>query len=82
MAILALNVDDEPALMGRAIAELKVRVPSVAARDFAYSMLPTMAIPANWLITPGRTQMLTGDDATLEQWLAVTTEAIEKAAKR
>ncbi len=81
VAILALNVDDDPALMGRALAELKVSVPSVAARDFAYSMLPTMAIPANWLITPGKTQMLTGDP-TLDQWLAVTTDAIEKAAKR
>ncbi len=82
VAILALNVDDEPALMGKALTELKVSVPAVAARDFAYSMLPTMAIPANWLITPGKTQMLTGDDPTLDRWLAVTTEAIEKAAKR
>jgi len=82
VAILALNVDDDPALMGRALAELKVSVPSVAARDFAYSMLPTMAIPANWLITPGKTQMLTGDYRTLDQWLAVTTDAIEEAAKR
>ena len=82
VAILALNVDDDPASMGRALAELKVSVPAVAARDFAYSMLPTMAIPANWLITPGKTEMLTGDDGTLERWLAVTTDAIEKAASR
>ncbi len=82
VAILALNVDDNPALMGRTLAELKVSVPSVPARDFAYGMLPTMAIPANWLITPGKTQMLTGDDRTLDEWLAVITDAIEKAAKR
>ncbi len=82
VAILALNVDDDSALMGKALAELKVSVPSVAARDFAYSMLPTMATPANWLITPGKTQMLTGEDSTLDQWLAVTTDVIEKAAKR
>jgi len=82
VAILALNVDDEPASMGKALAELKVSVPSVAARDFAYSMLPTMAIPANWLITPGKTQMLTDDDAALDQWLAATTDAIEKAAAK
>ncbi len=82
VTILALNVDDDPALMGRALAELKVSVPSVAARDFAYGMLPTMAIPANWLITPGKTRMLTGDDRTFDQWLAVTTDAIEKAANR
>ncbi len=82
VAILALNVDDDPSLMGKALGELKVSVPSVAARDFAYSMLPTMAIPANWLITPHTTQMLTGDDRTLDQWLAVTTDTIEKAAKR
>lgn len=82
VAILALNVDDKPALMGKALADLKVLVPSVAARDFAYSMLPTMAIPANWLITPSKTQMLSGDDDTLDHWLAATTEAIEKAAKR
>jgi thiol-disulfide isomerase/thioredoxin len=82
VAILALNVDDKPALMGQALAELKVSIPSVAARDFAYSMLPTMAIPANWLITPDKTQMLTGDNPTLDQWLAVTTDAIEKAAER
>jgi hypothetical protein len=66
--------------MGKALAELKVSVPSVAAGDFAYSMLPTMAIPANWLITPGETRMMS-DDETLDKWLAVTTDAIEKAAK-
>jgi thiol-disulfide isomerase/thioredoxin len=81
IVILALNVDDEPTLMGKALAELKVSVPSVSASDFVYRMLPTMAIPANWLIAPGKTEMVGGDE-TLDQWLAVTTEAIEKAAKR
>jgi thiol-disulfide isomerase/thioredoxin len=82
IAILALNVDDDPALMTKALTELNVSVPSVAARDIAYQMLPTMAIPANWLITPRETRMMFGDSGTLDQWLAETTNAIENAAKR
>ena len=65
--------------MGRALAQLKVSVPSVAARDFAYTMLPTMAIPAIWLMTPATTQMLANDYPTLDDWLAGTAAAIERA---
>ena len=68
--------------MGRALAQLKVSVPSVAARDFAYTMLPTMAIPANWLMTPATTQMLANDYPTLDDWLAGTAAAIERAENR
>jgi len=37
-----LNVDDDPKEMDTALKELKVTVPSIAARDFAYEMLRTM----------------------------------------
>jgi thiol-disulfide isomerase/thioredoxin len=80
VAVLALNVDDDPKAMETALKELKVTVSSIAARDFAYEMLPTMAIPAAWLMTPLKTAMFTADNGVLDQWLERAAQAVEKAA--
>ena len=80
VAVLAFNVDDDSKLMTTALQELKVALPSIAARDFAYSVVAQMALPANWIITPSKTEMFQGDDSTHEAWLASAARAIEKAA--
>jgi tetratricopeptide (TPR) repeat protein len=80
IAILALNVDDDPKAMTTALQELKVSIPSIAARDFAYSIVPEMALPANWIISPGKTEMFAGNDSSHEAWLKSAVTAIEKAA--
>jgi thiol-disulfide isomerase/thioredoxin len=80
VAILALNVDDDPKAMTQALGELRLSIPSVAARDFAYSIVPEMALPANWIITPKKTEMFEGNDNSLEVWLEEAAAAIEKAA--
>ena len=54
IAILAFNVDDDPKAMTTALQELRVSIPSIAARDFAYSIVPAMALPANWISLPER----------------------------
>jgi len=82
IAILAFNVDDDPKAMTTALRELKVSIPSIAARDFAYSIVPAMALPANWIITPGKTEMFEGNDGSHEAWLQSAVIAIEKAAKK
>jgi tetratricopeptide (TPR) repeat protein len=82
IAILALNVDDEPKAMTTALQELKVSIPSIAARDFAYSIVPVMALPANWIITRGKAEMFEGGAGPLEGWLEGAAAAIEKAARR
>jgi hypothetical protein len=75
-----LNVDDDPKAMTTALQELKVSLPSIAARDFAYSMIGQMALPANWIITPGKTEMLEG--VSLDKWLENAAKAIETAAAK
>jgi len=80
VAILAFNVDDDPKAMTTALHELKVSIPSIAARDFAYSIVPEMALPANWIITPGKTEMFAEDNSSHEAWLQSAVTAIEKAA--
>jgi thiol-disulfide isomerase/thioredoxin len=80
VAILAFNVDDDPKAMTTALQELKVSIPSIAARDFAYSIVPEMALPANWIITPGKTEMFGDDNSSHEAWLEGAVIAIEKAA--
>jgi hypothetical protein len=75
-----LNVDDDPKEMDTALKELKVTVPSIAARDFAYEMLPVMAIPAAWLLTPSKTVMFNADSDNLDKWLELAAGALEKAA--
>jgi thiol-disulfide isomerase/thioredoxin len=82
VAILAFNIDDDPKAMTAALQELKVSIPSVAARDFAYSIVPPMALPANWIITPNKTEMFSDDSNSHEVWLENAAKAIEKAAAR
>ena len=79
VVILAFNVDDDPKAMTTALQELKVSLPSIPARDFAYSIVPEMALPANWIITPGKTEMFTEDSSSHEAWLASAVTAIDKA---
>jgi tetratricopeptide (TPR) repeat protein len=80
VVILAFNVDDDPKAMTTALQELKVSIPSIAARNFAYSIVPEMALPANWIITPGKTEMFGGDNSSHEAWVESAVTAIEKAA--
>jgi thiol-disulfide isomerase/thioredoxin len=80
IAILAFNVDDDPKAMTAALQELKVSIPSIAARDFAYSIVPEMALPANWIITPGKTEIFAGEDISHEAWFNCAVAAIEKTA--
>jgi hypothetical protein len=68
--------------MNRALAELKLSIPSVYAAPFVYSMLAQMAIPANWLLTPAKTELLHLDVPTLPEWRAKMALALEKAASR
>lgn len=80
VAILAFNLDDDPKAMTTALRELKLTIPSIAAHDFAYSIVPEMALPANWLITSRKTEMFLEDGNSHEEWLNNATAAIEKAA--
>lgn len=80
VAVLALDVDDTPAAMEKALKELRVTMPSVAARSFANDLLPGMALPASWLITPSKTETFNTSSDTNEGWLGDAIEACEKAA--
>jgi tetratricopeptide (TPR) repeat protein len=82
VAILAFNVDDDPKAMMIALQELKISIPSIAARDFAYSIVPEMALPANWIITPGKTEIFGEDNSSHEAWLKAAVSSIEKAASK
>ena len=82
VVLLAFNVDDDITDMNKALAELKLSIPSVYAAPFVYSMLAQMAIPANWLLTPTKTELLYIDAPTLPEWQAKMAQALEKAAHR
>ena len=53
-----------------------------AARDFAYSIVAQMALPANWIIAPSKTEMFRGDESTYDAWLASAAKAIQQAAAK
>jgi thiol-disulfide isomerase/thioredoxin len=82
VAILAFNVDDDPSAMKKALQKVHVSIPSIAAGEFAYSIVPAMAIPANWIITPGKTEIFQEDGNSLDDWRKNAAAAIEKAAKK
>jgi thiol-disulfide isomerase/thioredoxin len=79
VVVLAFNIDDNPKAMDVALKELKVALPSVAAQDFAYELVPMMALPANWIITPTKTEMFE-KGATLEEWVEAAINACEGTA--
>jgi thiol-disulfide isomerase/thioredoxin len=82
VVLLAFNVDDDVADMNKALAELKLSIPAVHAAPFVYSMLAPVAIPANWLLTPSKTELLHLPEGTLPEWQAKMAEALEKASAR
>ncbi len=80
--LLAFNIDDDVADMNKALVELKLTIPSVYAAPFVYSMLARMAIPANWLLTPAKTELLYLNAPSLPEWQAKMAETLEKSAGR
>jgi len=52
------------------------------AAQLVYSMLARMAIPANWVLTPARTELLYLNTSKLPEWQARMAEALEKTAAR
>jgi len=45
-------------------------------------MLPTMAIPAAWLLTPVKTVMFYAENDALDKWLGEAAQALEKATAK
>jgi len=82
VVLLAFNVDDNIADMNKALDELKLKIPAVYAEPFVYSMLAQMAIPANWLLTPAKTELLSLGGDTLADWQNKMAATLEKAAAR
>jgi thiol-disulfide isomerase/thioredoxin len=82
IVLLAFNIDDDVVDMNKALAELKLSIPSVYAAPFVYTMFAETAIPANWLVTPAKTEMLYIDGPTLPEWQTKMAQALEKASKR
>jgi thiol-disulfide isomerase/thioredoxin len=82
VVLLAFNVDDDIADMNKALAELKLSIPAVYAAPFVYSMLAQTAIPANWLLTPAKTELLDADAPTLPEWQVKMSQALEKVVAR
>jgi len=82
VVLLAFNIDDNIAAMNTALAELKLSIPAVYATPFVYSMLANMAIPANWLLTPAKTELLSLSAPTLAEWQAAMARTLDKAAGR
>jgi len=68
--------------MNKALDELKLSIPAVYAAPFVYDMLADMAIPANWLLTPAKTELLGIGTASLPEWQAKMAETLEKASAR
>ncbi|MEX2261560.1 MAG: redoxin family protein [Bryobacteraceae bacterium] len=79
VSIIALNVDDETALVQPFLDRLKLDLPITLARDFAYEYFPTMAIPANWITGANGTHMFNSDADQAGRWLKNAAAAIEKA---
>ena len=82
VAVVALNLDDDPKNMDVALKELRLALPSVSARNFAADLVPMAGIPENWIITPSQSKPFEGPSGSLDAWLENATKAFEKAMAR
>ncbi|MCC6586032.1 MAG: redoxin family protein [Bryobacterales bacterium] len=80
IAVIALNVDEDPAVVPRFLDQFKFTFRSTLASRFAYDMLPVFSIPANYLITPDKTTYFE-EAATGEGWIEKAAAAIDTALK-
>jgi thiol-disulfide isomerase/thioredoxin len=81
VVIISLNVDDDPAAMVPFLKNMGFSMPSIAARDFGYELLPVTGVPSNWIVSAKGNEMFLME-GTGEQWLAAATAALEKASKK
>ncbi len=69
VAVVALNVDEQPERTGEFLKSMQFTFGNNLAQDYAYRMLPVMALPANYLMdAKGTTSIYI--DAAGEKWLA------------
>jgi len=81
VVILSLNVDDDPKAMMPMLKQMGLSLPSIAARDFGYQLLPVMALPSNWIVSAKGNVMFSSDES-LDKWVDAAAAALEKAAKK
>lgn len=67
--VIALNVDDDTALVAPFLKLLKLDLPTTMARAFAYDSFPTMAIPANWIVDGTGTRLFHANNDVPAEWL-------------
>jgi thiol-disulfide isomerase/thioredoxin len=75
IAVIALNVDEDITPVESFLKRFNFTFPNNLAQTYAYAMLPPMAIPANYLIAPGKTEAIY-PDLSGDAWVAHITKAI------
>ena len=80
VSVIAVNVDEETALVQPFLRRLKLDMPVSMGREFAYEYFPTMAIPATWMTGPSGTHMFFSESGKPEDWVQEAAAAIQKAA--
>jgi len=71
----------DPKVMMPMLKQIGVTMPSIAARDFGYQLLPVMALPSNWIVSAKGNVMFLSDES-LDKWVDAAAAALEKAAKK
>ena len=81
IVIISLNVDDDPAVMTPMLKQMGLSLPSIAARDFGYELLPVMALPSNWIVSAKGNEMFFTEES-MDKWVEAAAAALEKASKK
>ncbi len=68
IAVIALNVDEEKDLVEPFLKRFNFTFANNLAQTYAYAMLPVMAIPANYILTPSETKAFY-EETEGEAWL-------------
>lgn len=74
VAVIALNVDEDTSLVEPFLKRFQFGFATNLAQGYAYTMLPVMAIPANYVVSGAKTEAFWSEregDAWLEQALSV-----------
>ncbi len=68
IAVIALNVDEERQLVEPFLNRFNFTFGNNMAQTYAYAMLPVMAIPANYILTPSETKAF-DEEAGGDAWV-------------
>ena len=81
VVVMAVNVDNNPGVVGPFLKGRSYTFPVVLAHDWANQLIPEMGIPRNWIVSSGAIRSEQIGFSEPEKWLRDMLARVDEAAK-